>query len=380
MLNPKVSEVQLAAFEAWKTKNCYGILAIATGVGKNFISFFAMAEEKKKSKVLFLAERTRREETLQVEISKYLHYYGIDLNKHVNLTFACYQTAYKWVDTEWDLVIGDEIHEVGEAYVQFFTNNKIHKFMGLSATTENNSTYTIQGVEMTKTKFLEQFIAPIVFTYTLSQAQEDGIARKAKIIIYSHELDKVNKSIKVTDSFWQTEQAAYDYWTQQIDDIKRKKGSKSSEFRRASMKRAEILYKLPSKAARVKQVLKELEGQTLVFANSIDLLKAITPFTVSYKEDADINKIIIEKFNKQEVSIMASFKLLQQGENLDHLDNCIIASYYSSTGPMLQRIGRLRRATQEGVIVFIVTKYTQEVIWINNMLKELKGYEVEVKN
>jgi superfamily II DNA or RNA helicase len=387
LLNKRVVEIQDKAYSLWKKYGKKGTLEIATGVGKTFIALKAISESSPGSKVLFLAERERREHTLNEEIVKYDSVHKTNLLTDYTITFMCYQSAYKLKNTEWDLVIGDEIHECGMEYTKFFHNNKYKALMCLTATATNNSKYEVNNLEYNKKQFIHKFIAPILFTYTLSEGLKDGVVRKSKIYVIKHKLDSVEKNIEVSSKFKTTEKEYYTYWKKKLEEIEDARIKREIELndysgytnkekyerQRIFKIRANFLYNLPSKKKTVNNLIKNLKGKTLIFANSIKLLQSITPYTITGKEKNVSD--ITNAFNNGETDVMASFKVLQQGENLPVLDNVIIASYYSNHGQTIQRIGRLRRNDSEGNIFIIVTEHTQEEEWFDKIKESLEAYE-----
>jgi superfamily II DNA or RNA helicase len=383
-IDNKKLDIQRNAYYAWLDTGERGIIEMATGVGKTWIFLKALLMRTNPGdKILFLAEKLGREKGLMTEIQQYNEFFGVNVLYGRELQFACYQSAYKWKHQHWTLVCADEVHEVGEKLKAFFDNNTMDKFMGLTATADNNTEYIIKARKYDKRAFLEKFIAPIVFTYTLNQAQEEGVSRKAKVYILEHEMFKVSKTIPISATYYVTEEESYNYWTKKINDIKEKAdkdGRFLSKAERQSLSRlarirASLLYKLPSKVELIKQVIKKLGGRTVLFMNSIETLQKITQYAVAAK--IKNSKEIIKKFMDKEIDLIGSWKLIEQGENFPDVDNCIIGSYYSTDGPVVQRIGRLRSADSDGVIVMICTKDTVEEIWINEIIKSLSAYEIE---
>lgn len=96
----KREQIQKEALEAWIKADCIGTLEIITGLGKTKIALDAIALEPKKAKILFLAETTQREKDLKADMKKFKCKHEVE--------FACYQSAYKWKDLEYDLVIADK--------------------------------------------------------------------------------------------------------------------------------------------------------------------------------------------------------------------------------------------------------------------------------
>src|SRR5574343_566414 len=171
MLDQKKLEIQESAVKIWFDTGCKGTLNLATGSGKTFcfLMICQMLLDKYKSlqlKVLFLAETNQREIDLKNDIDKFIKITGFNFYKFVDLHFACYQSAYKWKDTKWDLVCADEIHSgLTPQYSKFFENNKCNNIVGLSATIDRSTKYTDEnGVEYTKGNLVDK-IAPVVFTY-----------------------------------------------------------------------------------------------------------------------------------------------------------------------------------------------------------------------
>ncbi|MAH47093.1 hypothetical protein CMI37_14795, partial [Candidatus Pacearchaeota archaeon] len=125
--------VQSEALNAWIKLGQKGTIEVITGLGKTKIAMSAIKLLPKDSKILFLAEVKDRELELEREQEKW----GV---KDWDITFSCYQSAYKWKDTEWDFVIADEIHDsLTPVYSRFYRNNKYDSIMGLSATIDEKA-------------------------------------------------------------------------------------------------------------------------------------------------------------------------------------------------------------------------------------------------
>ncbi len=100
----------------------------------------------------------------------------------------CIQTVYKYENTEWDLVVCDEIHnylpendETEYEYFKFFENNKYKYILGLSA-----------SIAEDRMKFLNK-IAPISFKLTLDEAVKLGII--APFTIYNVEISLTTEEL-----------------------------------------------------------------------------------------------------------------------------------------------------------------------------------------
>lgn len=379
----KLEEIQKQAYNSWLTNDKKSILEITTGMGKTWIAFMAMLAEEPGAEVLFLSERTNRQHTVLAEVEKYRRLKGIDILSHIKINFECYQTAYRWKNKKFGLVIADEVHEIGEEYIKFFLNNQIDRVLGLSATINERGEYSVGNKRYNKKGLLEHFIGKISYKYTIEDAARDGLSREAIIYVYKHELDFSKKNIKITDTFSQSEGHSYKYWDNKYNDLY-EAANRENRFltkaeklsaKKIALMRAKQLYQLPSKISVVRSILRKLKGQSIVFGNNIEFLKQLTPNVVSHKTKRK-NPKIMEAFNNQQIDTIGSFKMLQQGENFTKLDNCILASYSSADGELAQRIGRLRRADNVAKIVIIMTQSTKEETWIENILEGLNSYEI----
>ena len=123
-------------------------------------------------------------------------------------------------------------------------------------------------------------------------------------------------------------------------------------------------------------MLLKIKGKTIIFNNDLDSLHKITPNVVSSRLSLKQNKNIVDSFNSNKIKNIASFKKLKQGENLIDLSNCIVMSYYSSDGDLIQRAGRLREDGKLGNLFIIVTKNTREEVWFNSMIGDYKDYDI----
>ncbi|GEM_PF-1416249 len=365
--------------------NVRGTIEAITGIGKTFISLMMIKELKPKS-ILFLAETNLRELDIRKDIAKFKEVFNYDILANHSVTFACYQSAYKWISTFYDMVVADEIHDsLTPQYFKYYENNKFNHLIGLSATIDKKSTFEIDGEEITKITLLNK-IAPICFSYNIKQGQEDKTARELEISVIITELDDKKKIIPVDykdkttgvkKTFYQTEKDYYSYCHQRFIKCM----FSDSDFLKQywMRKRNEILYNLPSKTESVISLLKAIDlKRTIVFANSITELVKICP-TVSSKRIKDVNLQIIKDFNEGKINVIGSFKMLKQGINLDNLDTVILHSYYGVEKDFIQRVGRLRNRPEKGNVIIFCTRGTQEETWLNKII-EATGLKFKTYN
>jgi superfamily II DNA or RNA helicase len=377
------NEVHQEAVESWLNSGKRSTLQISTGVGKTFIFLHCLHQMPKNEGLhLFLAEVTDREKDLESDIIKFDKMFGTTTRYHYNLVFKTYQAVYKTEGNHYGLVCADEIHNMlSPVYSKFVFNNTFDGILGLSATIDHTTKYEIDGRYVTKGDLLNR-IAPISYTYSILDAKNDGIGRMLNLYIINQELDPTEKTVKagsVKNSFYQTEKTAYDYWHKEHQKawFLLDPAMKDLKIRITATKRSNLLFNLPSKIKTIFKLLEVIKGQTIIFGNSIDSLLKITSNVISSRYSDDQNKAIRDHFDKGLISIIGSFKKLRQGANLNNLDNCIIMSYYSSEGHIVQQLGRMRlNGNKHGNAFILRTKDTQECVWFEKMMSNLKEFNI----
>ena len=377
-------DVQRQAKEAWLKQGRKGTLELATGTGKTISALHCLyTMPKGDGKVhLFLAETVERKKDVLDDIKKFNLLFGVNVLDDYKLVFRTYQAAYKYSGYEIGLVIADEIHfALSPEYSKFFFNNKIDAVVGLSATIDRDTRYVVDEREYTKGDLIDA-IAPVCYTYTLTDAKNDGIGRILNVYVIATPLDDTEKTIAAGSAkkrFYQTEKAAYDYW-----DKEHKKSwfitddeMKSMKIRITATKRSNILFNLPSKIKNTLKLLTSIQGKTIVFGNSLDSLLKVTKNTVSSRYSDVENDKIRTDFDNDKIKVIGSFKKLLQGANLRNLDNVIVMSYYSKEKDIIQRLGRMRKnGDKVGSAFILLTLGTQEEVWFTSMMSNLTDFNI----
>ena len=381
-LNKIKEKIQKEAANIWVENNYKGTFEFATGVGKTFAALHCILKIPKNSTILFLFEISNRENTIKNDIKKFDKIYSTELKKDYNLIFACYQSAYKWKNKSFDLVIADEVHDsLTLKYFKFYENNSYNKIIGLSATIDKKAKIDEDNdSEVTKGDLLNS-IAPIIKTISQSNAIELGLIASYEILIYYHNLDKTNKNMiggTKKNPFKTTEVAMYEYYDKLFKKALFMPENKHKKFaiRNASSKRAKILYEAPSKFPIVRKIIDNLNTfKFIIFGNSLNALRSISKYVVDSRNTEDQNNKIIEDFQKGKINEIASFKMLKQGANLKNANITILHSYYSVSKDYIQRVGRILRLDENtyNAVIIIATVGTQEIVWLNKMTQDIEA-------
>lgn len=383
LINKLKDKVQKEAVQSWIDNDKRGTFELSTGTGKTIAALHCLYKMPRDKKIhLFLAETVEREKDLLTDIIFFNKLFNVDVFKDYNLRFKCYQTVYKLEGYDFGLVIADEIHSsLSPEYSKFYFQNKYDAIVGLSATIDRKTAYEIKGKIVTKGQLIDT-IAPVCYTYTITQAKNDGVGRILNIYVINQTLETEEKTVaagSATKKFMQTEKSAYDYWDKEhkkswfIED----KEVKDFKIRMTSTKRSNLLFNLPSKVKTVNELLNNINGKTILFGNSLDSLLKVTSNVISSRYSDDQNKLIRDNFDRGKISIIGSFKKLRQGANLTGLDNCILMSYYSSEVHAIQQWGRLRKNSDKiGSVFILLTIGTQEEVWFSKMIENMTDFNI----
>ena len=402
-------KVQQEAEEIWLNSNRRGSLIVGTGVGKSKITIDILRKLvlPKDAKILLLVNsEDLRDKNWKDEFEKWN---SMDLWDKV--TAECYQTAYKWKDTKWDLVIADEIDfSLTEEYSKFYSNNTFTYILGISGTVTQDK----------ETTYLNK-IAPVVYRYSTQDAQEDNILNKTKLILVEFDLSRNRKDITVKykkagkeHSFTQSENDAYDYTDKQYRitlgkieklktdpdvlmgiDLKKIKELSSQEYRLKQFirKRKELLHNsIASKdvAKAVKnQILSVDTNKVLIFSQLTEQSGKIADHTFNGTNKK--GNTAIDDISSGVIRELGVCKAVDRGTNMDGLNNIIMESYEGSTTQFQQRHGRgCRLLPGQSLYLYVLLPYfhrevknkenptskkwnrvpTQAVTWAENMMSE----------
>lgn len=367
MIDQKKLEIGLKAFNAWKVANGIGTVQMATGTGKTFVAFHAITSLPKGSKIIYLYEALDRYVDVIEQIELYDNLYKTDIINDYNISFKTYQSAYKLVDTYYDLVVADEIHDsLTPSYFEFYLNNVFDRIIGMSAYIENTQ-YEVYS----KHDYLNS-VAPICFTYSLEKSLEENVSRKIELNIIYLELNphiRYIKSGNTNKQFLTTEKQTYLYYEKAL--LKAFLNKNEYLYKRLLKLKNDLLYDNLAKHEaflKLNQVFIKKKEKSIIFANSIAFLEKCCKNVVSSKNKQEDNEKIISLFNQNKISLIGSFKKLSQGINLRNIDNVIISSYYSKNKDFIQRIGRLRKNGDKiGKVFIFITKNTSEEKWISKI-------------
>lgn len=361
------SAVQGWALKAWKDAGYRGTFEGATGVGKSRPAILAAAEELEINPFariyICVPTETLRDKEWPDEIIKW---HGQGLLASVKL--ICHKAMNKIRDEEIDLIIFDECHHITATNATFFTHNKVFKIFGLTATMTGQRNET----DSDKTAMLSE-LCPSVFKVSL----EEGIALelianfKVKVLLF----DLDNSDMYVTGGtkkrpFKTTEASQYKYLTRMLQKMTWTKND-AAKFTWIQ-RRVELLTNLKSKTELAKQCMERLikpDNRTLVFCGSIRQSMELCGENV-YNSTTD--NTYLSKFQLKEINYLGCVDALNEGKNIEDLDQSLVVQLNSNSRTIIQRIGRnIRwRPGHEALITVLVAKKTADENWYREAFRE----------
>ena len=396
MVNTKKDEKQSEGSAVWLESDRINTLVFGTGTGKSKIAIDIIEElflEKalhKDSKILLL---TNSEELRDKNWKAEFDLWGAS-GVYSKITSECYQTAYKWKNTQWDLVIADEIDfALTNAFSDFFTNNSYTMLLGLTG-----------FVDPSKEALLNT-IAPIVMEYTTQDAQNDGILNKTQVVFVEYELgEEKTMEVKYKDplgfdkSFKQSEAEAYEYLEKtcnitwgKINNLETKAvmrpltpeetkelGLTRFKNRKATADRKKLL--LTSQASVVEskrlvdKILESEDNKVIVFSMLTDHSSQIVEHTYNGKNKKDNTSL--EDISSGKIRKLGVCKAIDRGVNLKGINNEVMSTYEGSKTAFIQRHGRgCRLRPDQTMYLYIMLPYYN----IKVDSKDIPGQKVTIR-
>jgi superfamily II DNA or RNA helicase len=364
------------------SKSDYNLLLLPTGVGKtkiaiDYISKLFLCEEEylpfnpADVKILIVVPT---EQLRDVDWPKELKKWKVD--KDVNIELICYASLPKLKDQEFNLVILDELHKLTEFNSSFLENNTVHKALGLTATYPRDKM---------KQYLLDVYQFNIVVNMSLDEAVSKKLVSPYEITIIPVELDRVTKNIQGGNKFkpfMTTEYSQYQYLTRVIDEIATQIALSHhahpglrTRLKHLRLQRARFLGTCESKLkAGMSLYLKHMyvnHERTLIFCNSIDSARLMCANTYHSKTNSDS----LNAFREGKIDTLSCVNALNEGVNLNNVDNAIIIQVNTSDLNLIQKIGRTLRLsetkTRPSKIYIFCMQDTIDVEWVNKVTKDL---------
>jgi len=315
----------------------------------------------------------------------------IGVARLIEIVIENVQTAYKWKDRKFDLIIADEIHTMMTPEYSAVFKLETRWLMGLTATHDIDD-------KNDKDLYYEKY-APICYEYY--DSADDGLINKTRFFIVNHRLNDLDQVLIKTkkDSWMKGEAEHYAYlsnnikkgqtlmlmqgsqtwfqdaanwfWKGQGDEKQKHAGMR---YLNAIKYRKEFLQQLNSTANLAKKIkdgilLGNQNAKVLIFSELTAQAEKISSITVHSHNSEKLNQRRMDEFDKGLVRELGSCQSLTLGLNLKGATHGIMESYVGSKTRSKQKKGRLDRLSADQVadMWIIVVNDTQSEKWFVNM-------------
>lgn len=418
--NEKKAKVQAEANAAIDANGGFGLIAMATGVGKSKVGvdraikvFTSCWTTEYKPRILLVVPTEKlRDEGWKDEFIKWKCEPLYD-----KIERTCYASLHNYSESEdYDLVILDECHNITEHNSIFFHDNTVKSCIGLTATKSKDLIKVhllskILHVDTHRNGEGKTIITP-TYEITLDQGIKMGLVAPYEITIVTMKLNTVDKYIKTeyTDKqskqkkvFSQTEAEQYNYLTRQVN-------FGTNPLRQ--IKRKNFIYSLKSKTEIAKKILEYVIPQdirTLIFCGSKNQANQVCPYRyyskpskpTALKPNKTYKPSEIEKYNKQfreyqtaileyheerdyqgfvdgVINRLACVEALNEGHNIPDVDCAFMIQINSNDKDLWQRMGRILRIREGhiGRVIILCVEDTVDAEWVKKATTGLDNTKI----
>lgn len=367
---------QQQAYKAWKDNNCRGTFEGATGVGKTRVGIMAAdAEFKLNSDALVyigVPTETLRDDGWPAEMRECGFEYLVDKTRRI-----CYTSlAKEKPERDVDLFIGDEIHHITPANSIFFGGPwKVFKVLGLTATLPDPS---VSEQDKDKRIIIDAW-APSVFKISIEEAIELKLVSDFEVTVLMFDLDRTDYYVKAGSAkkpFMQTEEQHYKFLSKQLGKAMYS-GNEGFKFQ-CMQKRVQFLNNLRSKKLLAKEIMdKVLEGnRTLVFCGSIEQSVDLCGKQVY---NSETTREQLDLFKEGKIDYLGCVQALNEGENIEGIDQGLVVQLNSRELGIIQRIGRHIRYRPGHIarIIVLVAKNTADQKWYESAFRNFNRSRIK---
>jgi superfamily II DNA or RNA helicase len=345
-------KMQNEAEEAIRKANYYAAIIVTVGGGKGKIMLDMVKEliaAGKVKSVLYLCDNRRLRDSESDGFPGEIEKWGNEKMKSM-IHLECYQTACKWVDKKYDLVLGDEIDfAITPKYILSIQNNKF-KYMIL-----------VSGTLSLEKKLVLQKIAPIVYRFNTVNAEDAGVVNKTDYYKYNYRMSE-------------SECKTYNTLTKKISILT----AAGASFGDPDLdfwirKRKHFLNAMDTSQAHCRKLMNSVwqanhNNRLIIFCELTDQADKICKHSYHGKNEKDDN---LGKFQRKEISCLSVVAKIKRGINLKDANVAIFEAFSGSSTEWEQRNGRMKRLALSKVakVIFmvpwhsIVDKETGETKW-----------------
>lgn len=363
------------------------LLELATGVGKTYLAIEKLKQLNPKN-VLVIVPKRVLVDNWKAEFKKF----GAE-DVLAKTTIICYPSVKKYIG-KWDAVVLDEAHNITPAVILESRKNVVENYIYLSATLPREKSEYLKhlskdhgGMDRIKVSISDAIDSEILPQPKFIHHKLDLRDYNHVECIYHKKMKSSNKDVKTIDYV--------DYprfvskRNRNMPDLKiRCNPTQYLEILEDSIEYAKnryeaygtVTYKniwmslcrqrlvfFASLKTQYGQSLIEKGKRCIIFCGDIKQATAFSKHHIVSKDKSSVENL--KKFNNEEIDILSSCNILNEGVNITNCPMAIFLKIDGSQVKFVQKIGRSLRH-KEPEIHLVYFKGTREEVLINKMLEE----------
>ena len=350
-----------------RAKDCFmeagtrGVLQIAQRVGKTKIALDIIDAciekygfDKNCLKILICYPDNRIVDSWEDDFNKWAFGHGNAVD------FCNYASVWKIEDTEYDIVIFDEIHATSDKQKESMAklSNKPLVVLGLSGTISSE----------TEKEIYEYLELEVLMRYTVGDAIQDGIIAPYEIVVHyvpldTKELTRNNKGLYIS------EKRRYDDYTYVIEKMK----YENKDFKFLALHRNRVLQGSVAKLKKTKQLLAQLyDKRVLVFTGLKNIAEKLDiPFYHSTSNNPDV----FDAFKNKDIDKLAVVNIGRAGVTFPELECIIISSFTGNEETTEQIVARALNKDMASKVAEIHIVCSTEPAEIKKLQRTLASFD-----
>jgi superfamily II DNA or RNA helicase len=358
--------IQEEALNALASKDKASV-AISMGVGKTLIGIKHMNKHFQlygNGKFLVVAPKKSIIQSWKDELEKHGYVYLLD-----HIKFITYLSLGKHVhDSDYDIVYLDECHNLLLNHKDNLVKQR-GKIIGLTGTPPKNS--------ISEKGMMVSTFCPVVYSYFVDDAIEDGILNDYEIIVHKIPLGKTrNYIVKGKTRSWPTSEVEnYTYWCNELD-----KAISPKRVQMVRIQRMRALMAYPSKEQYAKKLLESTSNKCIVFANTQNQADLLCRY--SYHAGNPDSEENLLKFKAGIIKKLSAVLQLNEGVNIPDLKEGIILHAYGNERKASQRIGRMLRLNpnEKAIVHILCYDKTIDEHWVKLALEPFDSSKIKYQS
>ena len=399
-LNKRRNELVAKVLEASDVYNNI-LLEFATGTGKSNCAIQVIKRHYPSTpKILILIAEISHRNNWKREFKKFGVAHYLD-----NCTIECYQSAHKYINDSYDIIIADEAHHLLETELRLniAMQLKASRMLFLSATlkrTQKNTLRTIHKAHLMKvnlSKAVEHALLPefkmVALTLELDRVKKNHVVVVNKKLIKLKEGEQIDenietlKTVNFNDRFLPHHKGTpykmiltdweYYLYLRSISEMFRKKSIRNpNKYMDIYLKKRNEIKKYLGNlkteyAKELSQKLYNDNQRFICYCTSINQAnKLSTDSAVHSNKSEKVNNQIIDSFQKGDTNSIYAVSKLVEGVNLDNIDAGIIIQMDNTERLFVQKSGRIMRSVAP-VCYILYFKNTIDVDYVTNSLSNI---------